>query len=70
MQIPANYAQRFRKFFLNFDSDLERLNVLAYGISVTTLEDVFMKVGHMNDPMDVLDGKKGNHEKRSEAFGS
>ena len=29
--------------------DLNLLNLLSYGVSVTTLEDVFMKVGHMRE---------------------
>lgn len=28
------------------DRDLERLGVQSYGVSVTTLEEVFLKVGH------------------------
>jgi hypothetical protein len=48
---------------------LERLNILAYGISITTLEDVFMKVGHMEEPLEVLDGSK-NPESKQEVFGS
>jgi hypothetical protein len=37
----------FRVFFKNFDSDLFSLRIVAYGVSITTLEDVFMKVGHI-----------------------
>ena len=55
LQIPNHYSHKFKAFFENFDADLDRLEVLAYGISVTTLEDVFMKVGHMSDPVDVMD---------------
>ena len=38
----------FRIFFKNFDKDLDRLKIVAYGVSITTLEDVFMKVGHID----------------------
>ena len=26
-----------------------------YGISITTLEEVFLKIGHLEDPMSILD---------------
>ena len=49
MQIPKEYSDFFKVFFKNFDNDLEKLKVLAYGVSITTLEDVFMKVGMLDD---------------------
>lgn len=54
LQIPREYSHMFKNFFSKFDSDLGRLNILAYGVSITTLEDVFMKVGHMDDPVNQL----------------
>jgi len=47
---------------LKFDEDMQRLEIQAYGISITTLEDVFMKVGHMQKPEDVLGGGDNDHE--------
>jgi len=35
---------RFKGFFEFFDSDLEKLGIRSYGISVPTLEDVFLRV--------------------------
>jgi len=34
---------------------LEHLEVIQYGISITTLEDVFLLVGHSTDPGAALD---------------
>ena len=36
----------FTHFFEELDHSLEKLNILTYGISITTLEDVFLRVGH------------------------
>lgn len=49
VQIPTEYAQYFGQFFENFDRDLEKLNVLSYGITISTLEEVFLKVGNLDD---------------------
>ena len=35
----------FKEFFNNFDKDIDSLGIRSYGISVTTLEEVFLKVG-------------------------
>jgi hypothetical protein len=36
---------------------------------VTTLEDVFMKVGHLTDPADVMDDDDSNEDKREKIYG-
>ena len=43
-QIPSQLATKFQDFFETFDSDLEGLGIRSYGISVPTLEDVFLRV--------------------------
>lgn len=45
-QIPKSYSEKFEKFFEEFDRSLNSLDIKGYGISVTTLEEVFLKVGH------------------------
>jgi len=50
IQIPIEYAPMFAEFFKSFDEDLESLKVISYGISISTLEEVFLKVGHLDDP--------------------
>lgn len=50
IQIPLEYAAKFGDFFQKFDEDLHSLKVTSYGISISTLEEVFLKVGHLDDP--------------------
>jgi ATP-binding cassette, subfamily A (ABC1), member 3 len=69
LQIPTKYASKFRAFFASFDEDLPRLEILAYGVQVTTLEDVFMKVGHLTDPAEVMDDDSSNDDKREKIYG-
>lgn len=49
MKIPHEYDNKFAKFFERFDQDLTKLQIRSYGISITTLEEVFLKVGHLDD---------------------
>ena len=37
-------SYKFKDFFLEFDRDLPKLDITSYGISVTTLEEVFLRV--------------------------
>lgn len=55
VEIPNDYFEKFTQFFESFDRDLEHLEVVQYGISITTLEDVFLLVGHSTDPGAALD---------------
>jgi len=55
VEIPNDYFEKFTQFFQSFDKDLEHLEVIQYGISITTLEDVFLLVGHSTDPGAALD---------------
>ena len=48
IQIPRQYTNRFKDFFSDFDNDLIQLDIQSYGVSVTTLEQVFLEIG--NDP--------------------
>lgn len=43
-QVPSEYAPKFIDFFENFDNDLEKIGIKSYGISITTLEEVFLKI--------------------------
>ena len=49
INIPSKYADQFADFFVGFDRECENLGVVGYGISLSTLEEVFMKVGHLED---------------------
>ena len=50
IQIPIEYAAKFGEFFKKLDQDLNSLKITSYGISISTLEEVFLKVGHLDDP--------------------
>lgn len=58
IQVPTVYSSKFKDFFEKFDLDLDKLGIRSYGISITTLEEVFLKVGHGED----IDVDKKMHE--------
>ena len=43
-QLPLTASAQFPELFARLEADSERLGIETYGISVTTLEEVFMKV--------------------------
>ena len=43
-QIDYDQAQNFQTFFSQCDDHLDQVDILSYGISMTTLEEVFIKV--------------------------
>ena len=42
--LPKSSSQYFPEFFKKFDKELQNLQVSSYGVSMTTLEEVFLKV--------------------------
>ncbi|CAK4248260.1 unnamed protein product [Aphanomyces euteiches] len=48
-QLPLDCSHLFAKMFAELDDKLADLGVLSYGISVTTLEEVFIKVAEIGD---------------------
>jgi ATP-binding cassette subfamily A (ABC1) protein 3 len=49
LKIASEYSVKFSKFFDLFDNDLQSLDIRNYGISISTLEEVFMKIGHVTE---------------------
>ena len=45
---------KFKEFFEDFDNNLETLGIRSYGISITTLEEVFLRVGY--NPNNLMQG--------------
>lgn len=45
VQLPMDQVKRFGQLFMEIDANLSKLGVVTYGISITTLEEVFLKVG-------------------------
>lgn len=51
-QLPMNTSSQFAQLFRDLDSHLEQLQLRTYGISVTTMEEVFIKVAEASDDDD------------------
>jgi hypothetical protein len=49
-QLPLTASSRFRGMFEELDADQEGFGIETYGMSVTTLEEVFIKVGYPTHP--------------------
>ena len=45
-QIPEKASFRFKDFFEAFDKDLNKFGIDSYGIGITSLEEVFLRIGH------------------------
>eukprot|EP01038_Epipyxis_sp_PR26KG_P007819 gene7819-10621_t len=43
--LPFNTVSQFGRFFSSLDDNIAKLNVSNYGVTITSLEDVFLKVG-------------------------
>ena len=69
--IPSHYSHKFPGFFEAFDQDLPHLNLRGYGISATTLEDVFHRVRSLrtagqSTPKDSTAGRKVDSPQRED----
>ena len=45
LRLPFSESSKFNNLFTEIDSNMDNLGIKSYGISITTLEDVFIKVG-------------------------
>lgn len=45
-QLPTSSAGQFKEFFAALDDNLNNLGIRSYGVGITTLEEVFLKIGH------------------------
>ncbi|ETI52083.1 hypothetical protein F443_04692 [Phytophthora nicotianae P1569] len=48
-QLPLHSSSKFASVFAEMDRQLGTLGLLSYGVSVTTLEEVFIKVAELGD---------------------
>jgi hypothetical protein len=58
IQVPNEYVDKFSTFFAAFEENLYGLGIESYGITLSTLEDVFLKIGHSLDPIAALKDNK------------
>ena len=45
-QIPEHASWRFKDFFEALDKELGKFGIASYGVGITTLEEVFLRIGH------------------------
>jgi hypothetical protein len=43
-QLPSESASQFKDFFTQLDGCLDQLGIRSYGVGITTLEEVFLKI--------------------------
>ena len=55
-RLPFEATESFPFIFEQLDSQREEFGIKTYGISVTTLEEVFLKIGHTDFGDDKTDG--------------
>lgn len=72
IQIPRELTHKFKDFFSEFDDDLFSLEIQNYGVSITTLEQVFLEIGHDPHPKPNFErsdaeSKSGANESRQRA---
>ena len=48
-QLPTGSSSQFKQFFADFDENLDKLGIRSYSVGITTLEEVFLKIGHGED---------------------
>ena len=48
-QLPTASSSQFKSFFEDLDNSIEELGIRSYGVGITTLEEVFLKIGHDGD---------------------
>jgi ATP-binding cassette subfamily A (ABC1) protein 3 len=51
IKLPLLNENSYKQLFLNLDSNLDKLNVITYGISMPTLEDVFLNLSSANNSL-------------------
>lgn len=67
MEMPISSSSKFQELFEYFDNNLESLGIRSYGMSVTTLEEVFIKVAERtNTQMNAETGRKKAKEFKDE----
>ena len=54
-QLPITVSPKFRDFFTALDADLGDLGLSSYGVGITTLEEVFLRIGHGEDHATTID---------------
>ncbi|XP_045535586.1 phospholipid-transporting ATPase ABCA3-like [Papilio machaon] len=64
--LPNDHVSKFPDMLKEFEQKREEMQVSSYGLSVTSLEEVFMKAG-VEDNTEVSSAKKNNYVNRNDA---
>ncbi|KAL4429303.1 hypothetical protein ABPG74_002289 [Tetrahymena malaccensis] len=67
-QVPKSNIEKFQEFFTKLEKNKDSLYVRSYGISVTTLEQVFLKVASENNNFSTQINKKQSKQKEVDDF--
>ncbi|KAL4454192.1 hypothetical protein ABPG74_012149 [Tetrahymena malaccensis] len=59
-QVPKKHVPVFQELFATIEKDKKRLMIRSYGVSNTTLEQVFLKVASMNENHFILEKRQSN----------
>ena len=51
--IPKSETANMKTFFLEFDKKLDEYNIKSYGVTMATLEEVFLKINTEFDPDEI-----------------
>ncbi|XP_040611318.1 ATP-binding cassette sub-family A member 3 isoform X3 [Mesocricetus auratus] len=62
--LPQEYTHRFEALFSSLEENQENLGISSFGVSITTMEEVFLRVSHMED------SKSDNQDTQSPSVGS
>lgn len=71
LQLPKDDKTNFRKLFDGLDTQKNQLQIQSYGISITTLDDVFLKLaddGHFSKQNEFLHQKNSNDTTNESLF--
>ncbi len=66
VQLPLTAASSFQEMFNNIDSKMQSMGIESYGMSVTTLEEVFIKVAHGTQTQQVQNSGKTKQDRLEE----
>lgn len=62
--LPRSAAESFPAMFEDLDAQQKELGIMSYGISITTMEEVFLKVGESSDDSEKIDIQQRIEERR------
>jgi ATP-binding cassette subfamily A (ABC1) protein 3 len=65
-QLPNESSSQFKDFFTELDKNLEKLGIRSYGVGITTLEEVFLRIAkgdETEEESDLVQEKDGQPAK-------